>query len=79
VSSRHEAKYYKTLRVRRSVRVSDSFACIGAGTARVGNFKQVRSTQYQFILIRLRVFIKRGLFHVIAQALFRQDRDVVVS
>jgi len=39
VSSRHEAKYYKTLCVRGSARPSDSFACIGAGTARVGNSK----------------------------------------
>jgi len=29
----------KTLRVRSSVQASDSFACIGAGTANVGNSK----------------------------------------
>jgi len=35
VSSRLEAKYYTTaLRVRGSVRASDSFGCIGVGTAR---------------------------------------------
>jgi len=40
VLSRHEAKYYKTaLHVRGSVRASDSFGCIGAGTARGGNSK----------------------------------------
>jgi len=38
LSSRHEAKYYKTaLRVCGSVRASDSFACIGVGTVRGGN------------------------------------------
>jgi len=40
VSSRHEAKYYKTaLRVHGSVRAFDSFACIGVGTVRGGNSK----------------------------------------
>jgi len=38
VSSRHEAKYYKTaLRVHGSVRTSDSFACFEVGTAIGGN------------------------------------------
>jgi len=37
VSSRQEAKYYKTLGVHGSVRTSDSFACVGAGIARGGN------------------------------------------
>jgi len=38
VSSRLEAKYYKTaLHVHGCVQASDSFACIGADTARVGN------------------------------------------
>jgi len=38
LSSRNEAKYYKTaLRVRGSLRVSDSFACTGVGTGRGGN------------------------------------------
>jgi len=37
VSFHLEAKYYKTaLRVHGSVQASDSFACIGASTARVG-------------------------------------------
>jgi len=39
VPSRHEAKYYKILCVGGSAQASDSFACIGAGTARVGNSK----------------------------------------
>jgi len=39
MSCRHEAKFYKTLHVRGNVRASDSFACVGAGTARVGNSK----------------------------------------
>jgi len=38
LSSRHEAKHYTTaLRVRGTVRTSDSFACIGVGTARGRN------------------------------------------
>jgi len=38
VSFRHDAKYYKrALRVFGSVQSSDSFACIGAGTARLGD------------------------------------------
>ena len=36
------------LRVRGSVRDSDSVACIRAGTARAGNSETVRSTQCQF-------------------------------
>jgi len=36
VSPRHEAKHYKTA-VRGSVRASDSFPCIGADTAGIGN------------------------------------------
>jgi len=35
--------------------------------------KHVRSTQYQFSVQ------KRGLFHVIAQAQFRQGSNIVVS
>ena len=49
MSSHHEAKYYKTaLCVRGSLRASDSFACVGASTASVGNSETLRLTQYQF-------------------------------
>jgi len=75
VSSRHEAEYYETaLRVRGSVRASDSVACIGAGTARAGN-----SETRAFDAISISSVQKHELFHVIAQASFRQGRDVVVS
>jgi len=62
------------LHVRGSVRTYDSFACIGAGTARGGN-----SETRAFDAISISSVQKRGLFHVIAQSLFRQDRDLVVS
>jgi len=86
VSSRHETEYYKTAqRMRDSVQTSDSFACIGAGTTRVGSSQTraklclswycVRSTQHQF----RQSVRKRGMFHVIGQALFRQGRDIAVS
>ena len=52
------------LRVRGSVRDSDS---IRAGTARRGN-----SETRAFGAISISSVQKRGLFHVIAQALFRQ-------
>jgi len=75
VSSRHEAKYYKTaLCVRGSVRASDSFGCIGVGTARGGN-----SETRAFDAISIQSVQKRELFHVIEQAPFRQGRDVVAS
>jgi len=74
VSSCHEAKYYKTaLCFCGSVRASDSFACIGAGTALGGN-TETRT----FDAISIQSVQKRGLFHVIPQVLFRQGRDVVV-
>jgi len=50
-TSRHEEKYYKiALHVPGSVRAFHSFACIGAGTGRVGDSENVRSTQHQFRL-----------------------------
>jgi len=56
-----------------SVRASDSFACILELAMPEEEIpKHVRSTQFQFKMF------KRELFHVIAQALFRQCRDVVV-
>jgi len=75
MSSRHEAKCYKTaLCVHGSVRASDSFACIG-----VGNAKGRNSETRAFDAISLLSVQKRELFHVIAQVQFRQGRDVVVS
>jgi len=71
-SSRHEVKYYKTA-VRGSVRASDSIPCIGAGTSRGGNSKTLA-----FDAILFRSVQKHELFHVIAQAPYRQGRDVVV-
>jgi len=59
------------LRVRGSVRDSDS---IRAGTARGGN-----SETSAFDAISISSVRKRGVFHVTAQALFRQGRNVVVS
>jgi len=59
------------LRVRGSIWYSDN---IRAGTARGGN-----SETRAFDAISISSVQKRGLFHVIAQALFRQGRDVVVS
>jgi len=73
VSSRHEAKHYKTA-LRGSVRASGSFACIGVGTARGGN-----SETRAFDAISIASVQKRGLFHVTAQALFGLSRNVVVS
>jgi len=74
-SSLHEVNYYETaLRVRDSVRAPDSVACIRAGTARGGNYKTRASDAILFRSVQ-----KRELFHVIAQALFRQGRDIVVS
>jgi len=52
----------------------NSIACIGAGTARGGN-----SETRAFDAISISSVQKRGLFHVTAQALFRQGMDVVVS
>jgi len=86
VSSRHEAEHCKTaLHTHDSVQTSDSFACIGAGTTRVGssetlaklclNWYCVRSTQHRF----RQSVRKRGMFHVIGQALFRQGSDIAVS
>jgi len=57
------------LRVRGSVRNSDS---IRAGTARGGN-----SETRAFDAISISSVQKRGLFHVTAQALFRQASNVV--
>jgi len=75
VSSRYETKYYKLpLHVHGSVQVSDSFACIGVGTAREGN-----SETCAFAAISTKSVQKRELFHVITQAPFRQGRDIVVS
>jgi len=59
------------LRGRGSVRDSDN---IRAGTARGGN-----SETSTFDAVSISSVQKRGLFHVIAQALFRQGRDVAVS
>ena len=59
------------LRVRGSVRDSNS---IGAGAARGGN-----SETCAFDAISNSSVEKLGLFHVTAQDLFRQGRDVVVS
>ena len=59
------------MRVRGSVRGCDS---IRAGTARGGN-----SETRAFDVISISSVQKRGLFHVTAQALFRQGRDVAVS
>jgi len=74
VSSHHEVKYYRSAQhVRGSAWASDSFACIGDGTARVGN-----SHTRAFDAISIYSVQKHELFHVIAQALFRQGRDVVV-
>jgi len=74
VSSCHEAKHCKTaLHVCDSVQASENFACIGAGTARVGN------SETCVLTISILSVQKRGLFHVIAQVLFRQGRDTVVS
>jgi len=75
VSSRHEAKYYKTgLRVPGSVRASGSFAWIGVGIARGGNAETRAFGSISTFSVQ-----KRELFRVIAQALFRQCRDIVVS
>jgi len=57
--------------VRGSVWYSDN---IRAGTARGGN-----SETRAFDAISISSVQKRGLFHVTAQALFKQRRDVVVS
>ena len=59
------------LRVRGSIWYSDN---IRAGTARGGN-----SETRAFDTVSISSVQKRGLFHVTAQALFRQGRDVVVS
>jgi len=59
------------LRVRGSIWDSDY---IRAGTAR-GGYSKTRA----FDAISISSVQKRGLFHVTAQALFRQGRDVVVS
>jgi len=72
MSTCHEVKYYKTA-VRGSVRASDSFACIGVGTARGANSE---TCAFDAISIQIQ---KHKLFHVIAQAPFRQGRDLVVS
>jgi len=75
VTSRHEPDYYKIpLRVPGSVRAFDSFACIGVCTARGGN-----SDTRAFDAISIYSVEKCELFHVIAQAPFRQGSDVVVS
>jgi len=75
VSPLHEAKYYKTaLRVRGSVQASDSFACIGVGTARGRN-----SETRPFDAISIQSVQKRELFHVIAQAAFRQGSSSITS
>jgi len=60
--------------MRGSVQASDSVPCIGAGTARGGNSKTRAFDALLFQSVQ-----KRVLFHVIAQAPFRQSRDVVVS
>jgi len=60
--------------VRGSVRVSDSFACIGVGSAKGANSK---TRMFDAILIYS--VQKRELFQVIVQAQFREGRDVVVS
>ena len=74
MSSRHETKYYKTaLRVRGSVRASDSFPFVAAGAAKGGN-----SETSAFDAMLIQSVQKRGLIQVIAHALFRQDRVVVV-
>jgi len=57
-----------------SIRASDSFACIGVGTARGGNSKTCA-----FDAISIQSVKKHELLHVIVQAPFRQGRDVVVS
>jgi len=59
------------MRVPGSVRDSDS---IRAGAARGGN-----SETRAFDAISVSSVHKHGLFHVTAQALFRQGRDVAVS
>jgi len=59
------------MRVRGSIWDSDN---IRAGTARGGN-----SETRAFDTVSISSVQKRGLFHVTAQALFRQGRDVVVS
>jgi len=59
------------LRVRRSVWHSDS---IRAGTAKGGN-----SETRAFDPVSISSVRKRGLFHVIAQAPFREGSNVVVS
>ena len=59
------------MHVRSSVRDSDS---IRAGAARGGN-----SETRAFDAISISSVQKRGLFHVTAQVLFRQGRDVAVS
>jgi len=60
--------------VRGSVQASDSFAWIGVGIARGGN-----SETCAFNAISIQSVRKPELFHVIAQGLFRQGRDVVGS
>ena len=57
-----------------SVRAPDSVPCIGAGTSR-GRNSETRA----FDAVLFRSVQKRELFHIIAQAPFRQGRDVVVS
>jgi len=55
-----------------SVQASDSFACIEVGTARERNFEA-----HGFDAISIQSVQKRELFNIIAQAPFRQGRDVV--
>jgi len=57
-----------------SGRASDSFACIGVGTARGGN-----SETCTFDAISVHSVQKRELFRVIAQAPFRQGCSSVAS
>jgi len=76
VSSRHEAKYYKiALRLRLCVAVYELLTALLALELAlpVGN-----SETRAFDAISVYSVQKRELFHVIAQAPLRQDRDVVV-
>jgi len=66
---RNITKQLLLLRVRGSVRDSDSMR---AGTARGGN-----SETHAFNAISISCVRKRGLFHVTAQALFRQGSSFV--
>jgi len=66
LSSCHEAKYDKrVLCVHGRFGASDSIACIGASTARVGDSEICAFNAISVLSVQI-----CGLFHVIAQALF---------